>query len=483
MAISDTQKVDYLWKKIGYAAAKTDVTSVKEGYNEAIPSPLQIRGDKVMTDAASIPTTIPGANTSVITTFTTALPIECTNDATASTNRTWKTGVTDWISPEFGSTYQIKVYIYTSGVAGSAASLGTQVFASGSGNNDEWFFDYQAGVLNFIGTNLPNGVVFTGKSVYISGAKYSGNFGLVSGVIGNISVANTTMSSSRDLTISTTTSGNIVLAAGGNGIVQITGTDAFSIPSGSTANRPVNPISGLIRFNTDLNSIEYYTGTLWANPSPSSITSQIINPNGTSNAFSLTSNTSTTTGVIVSINGTLQQPSTAYNVSGNVITFTETPAITDVIEVRGLVAGTSAGNTVQSGNTSITFNADQGAIRFTNYGTEYLDIGGTGAIVSLAPSTAVPATTTGNIDLYDSTVYRTAKYIIQSTSSTDSESYEAIVTHNGISATYITVYGVINTGNTVGNLSSSMSGTTVQLKYTAFANSANVRISKNYITL
>jgi len=49
------------------------------------------------------------------------------------------------------------VYIHTSGNAGTAAAGGVQVFATGSGNDDEWFFDYQSGVLNFIGDNLPNG--------------------------------------------------------------------------------------------------------------------------------------------------------------------------------------------------------------------------------------------------------------------------------------------------------------------------------------
>ena len=52
------------------------------------------------------------------------------------------------------------------------------MFATGSGNDDEWFFDYQAGTLHFIGTNLPNGVSFTGKSVYISGGRYTGEFGI-----------------------------------------------------------------------------------------------------------------------------------------------------------------------------------------------------------------------------------------------------------------------------------------------------------------
>ena len=40
MAISDTQKVDFLWKKIAFAKAKTDTNANKKGPNEANPSPL-----------------------------------------------------------------------------------------------------------------------------------------------------------------------------------------------------------------------------------------------------------------------------------------------------------------------------------------------------------------------------------------------------------------------------------------------------------
>ena len=178
MAITDTQKVDYLWKKLGYAATKTDTNANKKAPNEAIASPLQLRADKVMTQSASIPGTQPASSSGVAFVYPTSAPIETTNDGTASANRTWKTGVTDWISPEFGSTYQVKVYIHTSGDASNAASGGTQVGATGSGNNDEWFFDYQSGVLHFIGTNLPNGVSFSGKSVFIAGARYVGTFGV-----------------------------------------------------------------------------------------------------------------------------------------------------------------------------------------------------------------------------------------------------------------------------------------------------------------
>ena len=104
--------------------------------------------------------------------------LNVTNDITASTNRTWKTALNNWIPPQIGSTYLVKVYIHDSGDAANAASSGTQVLGAGSGNNDEWFFDYQSGVLNFIGSNLPSGVDFSGKSVYISGARYTGTLGV-----------------------------------------------------------------------------------------------------------------------------------------------------------------------------------------------------------------------------------------------------------------------------------------------------------------
>ena len=107
----------------------------------------------------------------------TSTPIECVADTTSPSKRTWKTQSIDWIPPEVGSTYLIKVYIHTSGQAGSAASSGDELSAAET--DEEWFFDYASGTLNFIGTNLPQesnplDPYWTGKSVYISGAVYSG---------------------------------------------------------------------------------------------------------------------------------------------------------------------------------------------------------------------------------------------------------------------------------------------------------------------
>lgn len=177
MAISDNQKLDYLFKKVGFGATKTDTNSNKLAANESLPSPLLVRGDTIWAESGSIPAVKPSTTTSPVTIQT---AIECTADITATTNRTWKTGITDWIPTEFGATYLVNVYIHTSGDAAGAESLSNKVFTTGSGNNDEWFFDYQSGVLNFIGTNLPDGVNFSGKSVYISGATYSGTKGTAS---------------------------------------------------------------------------------------------------------------------------------------------------------------------------------------------------------------------------------------------------------------------------------------------------------------
>ena len=167
MAISTDQKVDYLWKKVGYGAAKRDVRTVLDATNEGVPSPLLLRGDNVLAQSNLIPSTIPNSDSGVVGVHTIGNPLEISSfDNNASDNRSWNTGVTDWISPEFGSTYLVKVYVHNSGDPSNAAVLSNQLFGAGSNNDDEWFFDYQAGTLNFIGENLPNGIDLVEK-VYI----------------------------------------------------------------------------------------------------------------------------------------------------------------------------------------------------------------------------------------------------------------------------------------------------------------------------
>jgi len=482
MAISDTQKVDYLWKKVGYAATKTDTTANKEGYNEAIPSPLQIRGDKVMTDSGLIPGTIPGANTSIVNVFTTSLPIECTNDATASTNRTWKTNLTDWIGPEFGSTYQVKVYVNLSNSAGNASTAGTQLFASGSGNNDEWFFDYQSGVLNFIGTSLPSGVNFSGKSVYVSGARYIGAFGVSapgsSGSVGNLTISNVTISANS---AAVSASANIILSTSGSGAFQFSG-NAVGIPSGTTAQRPTTVSAGYIRFNTDIGGLEVYDGTSWDNTT-ATITSQILNGNGIANTFTLSSTVASENDLIVSINGTLQQPVVAYAVSGTSITFTEIPVSGDIIEVRHISKGAVSIDSLALGSSNIKIPSAGGAINISTNGNYALQIGTTGAIIGTYPNVVIASSGVAtNVDVFSTSVYRTAKYIFQANTSSAYESSEVLVTHDGTTA-YRTVYAVVSTGSSLGNITATINGTNVLVRYTADNNNTNIRVLKQYLII
>lgn len=223
MAIQDTQKVDYLWKKLGYGVTKTDTIAFKRAYNESISSPLLLRADKVWQRANLIPNVKPSESTGVIQIYAGTDSVECSEDITSSDNRTWKTDLTDWIPPEFGATYLVKIYIDNAGATDPEAT-GTQLLSAGSGNNDEWFFDYQSGVVHFIGENLPTSIAtgITGKSVYVVGARYIGSFG----VGGNMN-EDATPSLGGNLNVgpyiitTDVVDGNIVLDPNGTGSISV----------------------------------------------------------------------------------------------------------------------------------------------------------------------------------------------------------------------------------------------------------------------
>jgi len=319
MAITDAKKVDYLWKKIGYGATKTDTNANKKAPNEAIASPLLLRGDKVWNQASLIPGTMPGSSAGVVTVYPTGTPDETTADGTSTANRTWKTGLTDWIPPEFGSTYQVKIYIHTSGDAGNAAASGDQVFATGSGNNDEWFFDYQSGVVHFIGANLPNGISFTGKSVYVSGARYTGTLGLQ-----NFSTASTGDITFTGSTISAPSNADMTFDNSGTGGYIFEGTTSMTLPKGNTAQRPTAE-EGIIRFNTQTGQYEVsQDGSTYVNLRTSAdagtITKDIFTGDGSTTSFTMTVEPTDLKNVIVYIDGVMQEPTQNYTMSGTTIT-------------------------------------------------------------------------------------------------------------------------------------------------------------------
>ena len=336
MAISTAQWVDLLVKKL-FGVAKTAPESEKSPSNEAIASPAFIRGDVVWMQADQIPGTAQAVS-GIANTRTGANSVQCSGDSTASnisgTYQTWKSNVTYWIPQEFGATWLPKVYVGASGAANIEAT-GTQIFATGSGGTGEYYFDTQAGVLNFIGGTIPT--VLSGNVsnvVYISGYEYIGAIGVTNNpgnvTLGNLAVSNTTITANI-------ANGNITLEPVGTGTVIIDTTTGLVIPVGNTAQQPGSGPTGTIRFNNETGFLEVYDGAEWDNVGTGTVTNQVIIPDGITNSFTL-DHSATAASILVSINGLVQIPgaSYSYTVVGTTITFADIPLTTDIIDVRFL---------------------------------------------------------------------------------------------------------------------------------------------------
>lgn len=150
--------------------------------------------------------------------------------------------------------------------------------------------------------------------------------GNITANLGNITIANTTISP-------TITPGNITLSTTGNSTVIIDTTSGLVLPVGNTAQRPTG-VTGTVRFNTDVDRAEIYDGTEWDSLT-GNVTAQLVNGDGSTLVFVLDRD-STTAATLVIINGVVQMPTTAYSVSGNTLTFTQAPQISDAVDIRFL---------------------------------------------------------------------------------------------------------------------------------------------------
>ena len=359
-SFGESQKLDYLWKKVGYGVAKTSIpppgSGSKEAFNESIASPLLYRGDLVWKDSGSIPSIPPADTTSIVQVYQDgggggySATVQCTEDLTAPDNQTWKTNLANWIPTQFGDNYLVKVYVDTTGST-TPQTTGTRLFQAGSGSDDTWFFDYQAGILNFNGATIPSVIAggVTGKSVFVVGYRYVGVFG-VGGDLGNITFSNNTISSSS-------ANATIVIQPTGTGVVTIDTTTGLVLPTGNTVQRPASPDSGTVRFNTSTLNLEIYDGFSWTTAGGGNtftITNQTISPDGSSAVYTLDQD-STSSSILLTINGVNQTPDIDYSVAGNSLTMATTPLNSDLIQVRFL-AGVVTNNTMtnSSGNAVIT---------------------------------------------------------------------------------------------------------------------------------
>ena len=123
--------------------------------------------------------------------------------------------------------------------------------------------------------------------------------------------------------------------------------DAFTtsviLPKGTTGQRPTgDEVEGMIRYNSTNHTYEFWDGDEWINVAGNftTIVADSFSGDGTTLAYTL-SLPATSASIIVSINGVVQIPGTAYGVSGTTLTFTEAPQIGDEIDVRLLTTTTT----------------------------------------------------------------------------------------------------------------------------------------------
>ena len=101
--------------------------------------------------------------------------------------------------------------------------------------------------------------------------------------------------------------------------------------------------------------------------------------------------------------------------------------------------------------------------------------------IASSPTATSVGTSATAVDTFSASTYRGAKYLVTVANSTDFDIIEALVVHNGTTAT-ITVYGEVSTNTSLGDLTTDISSGNVRLLYTGGATGNSVKVFATYIT-
>jgi len=379
MAITQTQIVDYLNKKVGYGVAKTDTSTAKYPFNESIASPLLTPGQYVwqqdyyistVTSAPTSNTVINGSTIVAVYNTSTSAVVQASSLSESIANETWSTGITNWIPPSFGSGYQLKLYAGPSGASAATAATYTNLPVAGSGNNDSWFFDYQAGIVNFADTNVPTAVA--GNVVYVMGAVYTGTTGITN--YANLNVTGNLTSTNGNIVL---TNGNITAqnyygtflgTIGGGVTLALANVSVYNEVTAWTTNQTFYPTFSNI--SATGNTLTGVNSSLTYNPSTGTLSATTFSGSGAS----LTNLPAT------NIVGTVATANVAYYVN---TTSTSTNANYDVF-----FGTNTSGNLAVDANSGFTFNPSTGNVTATAF---------VGSGIYL---TGVAGSGTGNVSFY-----------------------------------------------------------------------------------
>ena len=113
---------------------------------------------------------------------------------------------------------------------------------------------------------------------------------------------------------------------------------ATGTPTGGTADRPSDPDTGDLRFNTDESSLEVYNGTAFVQLSTTgvvTVTQDSFTGDGSTVAFTMSTSVESdqTQRIVVAVGNVYQNPASAYTLSGTTITFTSPPGSSETITV------------------------------------------------------------------------------------------------------------------------------------------------------
>jgi len=115
------------------------------------------------------------------------------------------------------------------------------------------------------------------------------------------------------------------------------GSTSVVMPSGNSATRPVGPVFGQFRFNTDVAQIEFYNGSIWVTVAADGGISYTVDSfvgDGSTIIFTMSEVESLAQQIIVFVGSVYQIPITNYTVDGGFdIVFASPPPNTMPINV------------------------------------------------------------------------------------------------------------------------------------------------------
>jgi len=316
---------------------------------------------------------------------------------------------------------------------------------------------------------------------------------------GKVSAANANIGnfffSDNTITV-TNTDGNINLTPLGNGIISFNTTTAVVMPVGNNSNRPLVPQTGMTRYNTVSQNLEVWDGVSWIGTGgggATSIISDKFTGDGNETNFVLTQD-STTAGTVVSINGVIQLPDVGYSITGNVLSLSEPPLATDVVEAR-TIASTSTINSISEGNSYIHFGsavnsypitATVGSVDKVLIGVDNVTVYNTlvtnNGISSNNANISLVQDTTTAIDTFNLSKYRTAKYVVSISDFANNkyQSAELLVNHNGVDAN-IFAMSVTTSGSEFVSFSASVTDTDVVVQANSSSLNSYCNLQQIYI--